>query len=217
MPVGSTISCTVHVCTQSFIHFSTQACYPVHWAIHVDSKIAKDYVCRVEGKRKQEVNEEERIWYSLTLRQRLKLETKENQGEYNPGKGRSELETERIIWNFSETLSCIILLNRGRHALKPWVLQFLSESVLYLLTDIYKYSVTGPLFKKEKSFPIVHFTTGNVEVRCSVDHSDIYRSRWTFKCKLIFTVGDLRHNDTYLQNPKGRLWTRSKKKNLNRR
>lgn len=52
-------------------------------------------------------------------------------------------------------------------------------------------------------FPIVHFATGNVEVRCSVDHSDIYGSSCTFKCKLIFTVGDVRHNDTYLQNPEG--------------
>lgn len=63
---------------------------------------------------------------------------------------------------------------------------------------------------KKILFPIVRFTTGNVEVRCSVDHSDIYGSRCTFKCKLIFTVGDVTHNDTYSQNPKGQLWTRSK-------
>lgn len=63
---------------------------------------------------------------------------------------------------------------------------------------------------KKILFPIVHSPTGNVEVRCSVDHSDIYGSRCTFKCKLIFTVGDVTHNDTYLQNPKGQLWTRSK-------
>lgn len=72
---------------------------------------------------------------------------------------------------------------------------------------------SSPFQGKKKLFPIVHFTTGNVEVRCSVDHSDIYGSRCTFKCKLIFTVGNMRHNDTYLQNPKGRL-NKSKKKSL---
>lgn len=63
----------------------------------------------------------------------------------------------------------------------------------------------SPPFQEKKLFSIVHFTTGNVGVRCSVDHSDIYGSRCTFKCKLIFTVGSTRHNDTYLQNPKGSL------------
>lgn len=70
--------------------------------------------------------------------------------------------------------------------------------MLYLFIDIYKYFVIGFFFKKEKLFFIVYFIIGNVEVRCLVIYSDIYRLRWIFKCKLIFIVGDLRYNDIYL-------------------
>lgn len=194
------MSCSIHV--HSFIRSSTQPYGSLHWAIHVDLKINKIYVCQGERRESSEVKVEERIWYIHTLGPSVKLETKGKHSECNPVKGRSGLETETTIWYFSETLlSCIILLNSWRHALKPWVLQFFLSG-LHLLTDIYTYFVTGCLFKKKKKkFPIVHFTTGNVEVRCSVDHSDIYGSRCTFKCKLIFTVGDMRHNDTYWQNP----------------
>lgn len=76
-------------------------------------------------------------------------------------------------------------------------------SVLYLLTDISTYSVTDSLSQGKRKVSIVYLTTGNVEVRCSVEHSDIYGSRCAFKCKLIFAVGDMKHHDTYLQNPKG--------------
>ena len=154
------------------------------------------------------MNGEERIWYIFISRQRVKLDTMGNQGEGNPVEGRSELETETIIWHFPETLlSCIAFLTSWRHALKPTAFY----PICATLTNIYTCSVTGPLFRKKELFSIVHFTTGNVEVRRSVDHSGIYGSRCTFKCKLIFTVGGMRHNNTDLQNPKSQIWTRSKK------
>lgn len=40
------------------------------------------------------------IWYIFTLRENVKSETKDTQGEWGPVKGRSELETETIIWYF---------------------------------------------------------------------------------------------------------------------
>ena len=103
-----------------------------------------------ERRESSEVKVEDRIWYIHTLGPSVKLETKGKRSECNPVKGRSELETETTIWYFSETLlSCIILLNSWRHALRPWVLQFFLSG-LHLLTDIYTHFVTGCLFKKKK-------------------------------------------------------------------
>lgn len=112
------------MCTHSLLHSATQSSGSLHWATRADLKINKAYVCQGEGRESSPVNGEERIRYILTLRPNVKLHTKGIQGKCNPMKGRSELETETIIWYFSETLlSCIILLNSWRHALKPPVLQ----------------------------------------------------------------------------------------------
>lgn len=167
----------------------------------MDLKMNKVYVCQVEGKRRQSEWGGDNVIY-LHFEASCKLE---NTGRCNPVKGRSELETETIIWCFSETLlSCIILLNSSRPALHPWNPEWCGLSHLrYVYSWTYTHILSQSLFQEKKSFPIVHCTTGNVAVRCSVDHSDIYGSRCTFKCKLIFTVGDMRHNDTYLQNPEG--------------
>lgn len=97
----------------------TQAYYCTHWTIHVDLKMKKVYVCQVEGKKKQQ-SKGKIIWYSVTLKQSVQLETKGNWSECNSLKGRSELETETIIWYFSGTwLCCIVLLNSWRYALNP--------------------------------------------------------------------------------------------------
>lgn len=182
----------------------TQAYYCTHWTIHVDLKMKKVYVCQVEGKKKQQ-SKGKIIWYSVTLKQSVQLETKGNWSECNSLKGRSELETETIIWYFSGTwLCCIVLLNSWRYALNPECCSFSHPCCTSSQTHTHTLSQSPFSREKKKMVPIVHFTTGNVEVKCSVDHSDIYGSRFTFKCKLIFTIGNLRGNDTYFKNPKGR-------------
>lgn len=102
-----------------------------------------------------EVNGEGRIWYILALKPSVKLQTKGNQGECNPVKGRSELETETIIWYFSETLlACIILLNSWRHALKP--LSAAAFSICATLTHghIHILCHKTPFQEKKNCFPL---------------------------------------------------------------
>lgn len=118
----------------------------------MDLKMNKVYVCQVEGKRRQSEWGGDNVIY-LHFEASFKLESA---GRCNPMKGRSELETETIIWCFSETLlSCIILLNSSRPALHPWNrMVWALSSALRLLMDIHTYPVTVPFSRKENHFPL---------------------------------------------------------------
>ena len=113
-------TCLPHAELHSFIHscFNQTSCSR-HWAIiiHVDLKIM--FVCvKQMGREGSKVNGEEIIWYVFILRQSIKLETMGSWTEGSLVKGRSELETEMIIWYVSATLlSSINLFTSWRHAL----------------------------------------------------------------------------------------------------
>lgn len=109
----------------------------------------KIYVCQVEGKRRQSEWGGGSVIY-LHCEASFKLEAK---GRCNPVKGRSELETETIIWCFSETLlSCSIVQ----------YLPFSPETLrgaAFLICAVYLWTHThilsqSPFSRKKNHFPL---------------------------------------------------------------
>lgn len=65
------------------------------------------------------------------------------------------------------------------------------------------------LFQKKKCYPIVHFTTGNVEVKMLSGPGWHLWVKMHIQMQADFHSRDVRHNDTYKQPPKHWFWTSS--------
>lgn len=61
--------------------------------------------------------------------------------------------------------------------------------------------------QKKKCYPIVHFTTGNVEVKMLSGPGWHLWVQMHIQMQADFHSRDVRHNDTYKQNPKHWFWT----------
>lgn len=100
------------------------------------------------------------IWYIFTLRENVKSETKDTQGEWGPVKGRSELETETIIWYFFfphkavQKLCCLVssCLIVGDMHLNPYCCSF--SCLCYKHSWTYTDTLWQAPFSRKNSFPL---------------------------------------------------------------
>lgn len=130
--------------------------------------------------------------------------TERGQEGFSAVKRRSGLETEMIILVFfkncpATSFSCDLPLSGWWHAFKSRVPQFLLTAHMHTLSQV--------LLQKEKCYPIVHFTTGNVEVKMLSGPGWHLWVKMHIQMQADFHSRDVRHNDTYKQTPKHWLWT----------